>query len=170
MERPGRTFSVRRATEYDDEAIVAILTGVAAERIYTAIDMPWSVDEQRQYLKSLTPRETYHVAQTDRHTLVGYQSLDLYAPTLHSMAHVAQLGTFLRPEWRRQGVGEALFAATVEFARQHAYRKLVVQVRASNTGAQAFYKRLGFQECGRLAKQVRIGDQDDDEILMELFV
>jgi ribosomal protein S18 acetylase RimI-like enzyme len=41
-------------------------------------------------------------------------------------------------------------------------------VRGSNTGAQSFYKSLGFRECGRLARQVKIWGAYDDEILMEI--
>ena len=163
-------FGVRRATESDAEAIAGILEGVAGERIYTAIDRPWPPDEQRRYLRSLSPREAFHVAETDHFSVIGYQSLDLYSPTLDSMAHVAQLGTFLTPEWRRHGVGEALFEASVRFAREHGFLKFVIQVRASNAGARAFYRRLGFEDCGRLTRQVRIGDQEDDEIIMEFFL
>ena len=36
--------------------------------------------------------------------------------------------------------------------------------------AQAFYKRLGFVECGRLRAQVMIDGVEDDEIVMELFL
>jgi ribosomal protein S18 acetylase RimI-like enzyme len=43
-------------------------------------------------------------------------------------------------------------------------------VRASNGGARRFYERLGFCECGRLTRQVRIGQVEDDEVLMEYFV
>ena len=164
------SFSIRRATAADADVIVSILQEIASERIYTAINKPWSADQQRRYLTSLSAREVMHLAETEQKIVAGYQTLDLWAPTIDSMAHVGQLGTFSRPEWRRQGVGRALFRTTVSFAREHQYQKFVIQVRASNTGAQDFYKRLGFRECGRLTRQVRIGDKDDDEIIMELFL
>jgi RimJ/RimL family protein N-acetyltransferase len=102
--------------------------------------------------------------------VVGYQSLDLYSPFLTSMAHVAQLGTYILPAWQRQGVGQALFRATSDFATAAGYRKLVIQVRASNGSALAFYRRLGFVECGRLRRQVVIDGREDDEVILELFV
>ena len=49
-------------------------------------------------------------------------------------------------------------------------QKLVVQVRGTNAPAQAFYRRLGFADCGRLSRQVMIDGSHDDEILMELFL
>ena len=103
-------------------------------------------------------------------SIVGYQSLDLYSPVLPSMAHVGQLGTFLLPEWRGRSVGQALFNVTLPFAASVGYRKLVVQVRASNLSAQAFYKQLGFVECGRLRAQVLIDGVEDDESVMEFFL
>ena len=86
------------------------------------------------------------------------------------MSHVGQLGTFLHAKSRRQGLGRTLYAATLAFARAHAYRKFVIQVRASNAAAQAFYQSLGFQPCGRYARHVIIDGIEDDEILMECFI
>ena len=54
------------------------------------------------------------------------------------MAHVGQVGTFLFPEWRGQGVGRRLWNGTQSFARQSGYLKLAIQVRATNTIAQSF--------------------------------
>lgn len=163
-------YVIRRATRTDAEAIIGILEEIAAERIFTAINKPWSAGQQRRYLDSLSEREAIHVAETDTEGIVGYQTLELWAPTLDSMAHVGQIGTFLKPEWRRRGVGAALFRTSVEFARKREFVKFVIQVRSSNDSAQAFYLRLGFRECGRLRRQVRIGCQEDDEIIMEFFL
>jgi RimJ/RimL family protein N-acetyltransferase len=163
-------FAIRRAVPQDAGAITGILQGIASERIYTAISSPWSEDEQRQYLNSLSAREAIHVAEGPGREIVGYQTLELWAPTLNSMAHVGQVGTFLAPEWRRKHVGQALFERTLEFARKRDYLKFISQVRSSNASAQAFYQRLGFREGGRLTRQVRIADQEDDEILMEFFL
>jgi ribosomal protein S18 acetylase RimI-like enzyme len=167
---PRASFAIRRATGVDAGAIVSILEEIASERIYTAISRPWSIERQRQYIGSLSSREAVHVAVAGGNSIVGYQTLELWAPTLESMAHVAQIGSFVQAGWRRQGIGEALFRTTAEFARRYDYLKLVIQVRASNGAAQTFYGRLGFRECGRLTRQVRIGGLMEDEILMELFL
>jgi len=170
MLKEGAFLAIRTAVEADAAAIVAIIEGIASERIYTAISRPWSADRQRQHLISLSPREAIHVAETERDGIIGYQALELWAPTLDSMAHVGQIGTFLTPEWRRRGIGEALFQSTVNFARDHRFLKFIVQVRSSNLSAQGFYRRLGFRECGRLTRQVRIGEREDDEVIMEFFL
>jgi RimJ/RimL family protein N-acetyltransferase len=155
----------------DDAASIAgVLQRVTAERIHSAIEKAWTVEQQGVYLASLSNREAFHVATADAGDVIGYQSLDLYSRALTSMAHVGQLGTFILPGWRGRGVGTALFQATQRFARAVAYRKFLIQVRASNAAAQRFYNKLGFIECGRLTAQVTIDGREDDEILMEYFV
>jgi ribosomal protein S18 acetylase RimI-like enzyme len=167
---PTAKYTIRAATPEDAPGIVGVLTSVVSERSHSAIDRAWTVDQQRNHLQSLSAREVFHVAATTSGDIIGYQSLDLYLPFLNSMAHVGQLGTFLLPECRRCGVGSALFDATRAFAQAAGYQKLVIQVRASNTSAQSFYRRLGFGECGRLARQVIIDGRQDDEIIMERFL
>lgn len=161
---------IRRASGADSDGITAIWRSIAAERIYSAIDQPWTVEQQRAYLNSLSPREIIHVAIRDSEQIIGFQSLSLWARTINSMKHVAELGTFLLSEWRGRGVGTALFHATQTFARDSDYTKMVIQVRASNASAQGFYTRLGFRECGRLTRQVKIDGQEDDQIIMECFL
>jgi len=162
--------TIRRATTADAPVVVAILEGIAAERVLSAIDVPWTIEQEHNYIESLSPREVVHVATAESGEIVGFQCLELWARTLTSMAHVAELGTFLLPDWRRRGVGKALFCITQKFARKAGYSKIVIQVRASNQPAQAFYRRLGFRACGRLTRQVRLDGREDDEILMELFL
>lgn len=164
-------WQIRRGTGSDAEGIMRIWEVIAAERVYSAIDAPWNVEEQRRYLEGLSLREAVHVAELAADGLIiGFQSLDLWAASIRSMQHVGQLGTFLLPEWRSQGIGRALFESTLAFALEARYTKLVIQVRASNQLAQAFYRRLRFRECGRFSRQVFIDGAYDDEVMMEFFL
>ncbi len=162
--------TIRQALPEDAAGIVAVVDAVAAERVHSAIDRVWTVEAERRYIEALSPREGIHVAVDDARVVVGLQVLERWSSILDSMAHVGQVGTFLLPEWRRQGVGHQLWEVTLAFARDARYRKLVVYVRGSNTNAQEFYHHLGFQDCGRLSRQVMIDRVEDDEVLMELFL
>lgn len=161
---------IRKASPRDAAGIVAVLETIVSERIHSAIDRAWTVEQEAQYLESLSSREIFHVAVAENSQIAGFQSLDRWSTLLSSMSHVAQVGTFLLPEWRGKGIGRMLWDATVVFAKEAGYRKLAIQVRASNTGAQGFYRRLGFNECGRLTRQVIIDGVEDDEVMMELFL
>jgi len=163
-------LEIRRALPEDAAGIVAVLEVVAAERIHSAIDTVWTVEQEASYLKSLSRRESFHVAVDARAGIIGFQSLDLWSALLPSMAHIGQVGTFLLPGWRGLGVGRQLWEATESFAREAGFQKLAIQVRASNSPAQRFYRRLGFKECGRLTRQVIIDGVAEDEVLMEFFL
>jgi ribosomal protein S18 acetylase RimI-like enzyme len=167
---PEPELRVRRAVPADAPGVVAVLAVIVDERVHSAIDRVWSVDQERTYLESLSARETIHVAVDAADHIVGLQTLDRWSAQLESMVHVGQVGTFLLPACRRRGVGSALWRATAAFAREARYEKLVVQIRSANTAAQSFYRALGFAECGRLARQVMIDGHADDEILMELLL
>jgi len=97
-------------------------------------------------------------------------SLDLWARYTDSFDHVGVLGTFVLPEWRGRGIGRRLAEHTFGFARANGYEKVVIYVRAGNTGAQAFYRSLSFVAKGVLARQVKIDGQYEDEVFMELFL
>jgi ribosomal protein S18 acetylase RimI-like enzyme len=170
QERSARTaISIRRATPADAAGITAVMEMVTSERIHSAVDRAWGVAEQERHLASLGPREGSHVAIDADGSVVGVQSCSRWSG-LSSMSHVAELGTFILPSMRRRGIGQLLWNATREFARDAGYRKLAIQVRGSNTSAQAYYQGLGFTPCGRLTRQVVIDGVEDDEVLMELFL
>lgn len=48
-------------------------------------------------------------------------------------------------ERRREGVGQALVSAFIEWARERGANELVVQAYAANDGALAFYRAQGFR-------------------------
>ena len=75
----------------------------------------------------------------------------------------------LRQGRREKASPFSLFPSSFSQARDAGYQKFLVQVRSSNTAAQAFYGRLGFQDCGRLSRQIIIDGVADDEVVMELL-
>ncbi len=163
------SFRIRKAVSDDAQGIVEIVGDVARERVYSAITEAWPVKKQRDFLAGLSSREAVFVAIHDDETVAACQFLDLYSQALPAMSHVASIGTFVRPEFRGNGLGKQLWRATKAYAVVNGYTKAAIQVRGSNTSAQGYYKSLGFQECGRMKGQVRIDGVDDDEVLFELF-
>ena len=54
----------------------------------------------------------------------------------------------VHPDYRRQGIAEALCNALVEALKQKGNHCLTLEVRASNEPAKALYEKLGFQQVG----------------------
>lgn len=73
-------------------------------------------------------------------------------PTRHGFG---ELGMAIAREWRGRGVGSALMAAAIEWARERGLHKLSLSVFAHNTAAIALYRKYGFVEEGRRVKHYR---------------
>ena len=54
----------------------------------------------------------------------------------------------VHPDFRRQGMGSAVVEALISFAQRQEIRSIFLEVRASNEGAIALYRGLGFTYIG----------------------
>lgn len=162
-------ISIRKAIPWDATGISQIWEVICAERTFTAVNLPFSPEQEKQYISSLSNREAIFLAEV-KDQIAGFQTLDLWAKYTDSFDHVGVLGTFILPEWRRKGIGTQLAKKTFIFARTNKFEKLIIYVRSTNIGAITFYKNLGFIEKGILTRQVKIDNHYEDEIFLELFV
>ena len=162
-------ISIRKAFIQDAEEISSIWSVICSERIYSAVNNPFTPEQEREYISSLTNREGIFVAE-NKSQIVGFQSLDKWAEYSDSFAHVGVIGTFILPKWRNRKIGSQLAKYTFNFARNNNYEKIVIYVRANNSGAIEFYRKLGFVQKGVLSRQVKIDDQYEDELFLELFL
>lgn len=102
--------------------------------------------------------------------IVGHGMLDPLP--LAAVRHVVHLTLAVHHGWQRRGVGRALLESLIEWARAaQAVEKIELNVRASNTPAQALYRKLGFTEIGRWQRRVKVAPgQYLDDVAMELLV
>jgi dephospho-CoA kinase len=153
----------------DAEGLAAVLNSVVAERNRTVIDRTFTPAQERRFLARLPARSLVTVAQLGR-VIAGFQVIEPYAGYTAALAHVGSLGSYVAGSVRGRGLGRRLSAATFAAARHAGYEKLVIQVRGDNPAAQRFYERLGFAQCGTLARQALIDGCYIDEIIYELFL
>ena len=69
-----------------------------------------------------------------------------------------EIGMMVAADWRGRGVGTALVAAAIEWARARGMHKLTLSVFPHNDAAIALYRKFGFIEEGRHVKQIRRAD------------
>jgi ribosomal-protein-alanine N-acetyltransferase len=101
---------------------------------------PWSLS---LFLSELALRSTrvYQVARVGG-GVVGYGGLMMTAED----AHVTTLA--VDPAWHRHKVGTRLLLNLAREAIRKGARNLTLEVRMSNTGAQALYRKFGFRPAG----------------------
>ena len=67
---------------------------------------------------------------------------DAYHPA-RDYVHIDAIS--VRPQYRQSGCGRALMDAVIDLAHEEGMNRVALDVMAFNTGAIAFYKRLGFR-------------------------
>jgi ribosomal-protein-alanine N-acetyltransferase len=79
-------------------------------------------------------------------------------------AHISTIA--VHPEWRRQGLGEALLNGLLTRAAALNSEYSVLEVRVSNQSAQALYRKYGYEIVGDRKGYYR--DNNEDAYLMHL--
>lgn len=115
---------------------------------------PWTIGV---FTSEITNPERCYVVARVGSTLVGYGGMLFSADD----AHVANVA--VDPRWHRHKIGTRLLLTMARFARDHGYRNLTLEVRVSNVGAQAMYRRFGLAPAGI---RPRYYENTEDAIVM----
>jgi RimJ/RimL family protein N-acetyltransferase len=88
------------------------------------------------------------------------------------LAHRALLwGVYVAPQGRQHGLGQALGAAALAFAREKLNaRQVILGVGAANARARALYEKLGFKQFGYEPDYIFLDGEYHDEIHMIRFL
>jgi L-amino acid N-acyltransferase YncA len=164
-------ISVRSVSEADAPSIVGLMNPIIEAGSFTIMDQPLSVGEQEDFIRALPERGAFNVAVACKDdSIVGIQDILPIFPRISAFRHVCEIATFVSLTARRQGVGVALFRATLESARHLGFAKIVATIRADNPVALAFYEAQGFQMVGRARNHALVRGQFVDELLTELLI
>lgn len=161
-------LQVREARPDDAGAIVGILNPIIEAGVYTALDTPFSVEEERKYIEAFPSRGIFHLAvQGESQNVVGFQSMEPFASYTHAFDHVGVLGTYVDLSMLRRGIAKVLFKATFEAAARKGYEKIFTFVRSDNPSALATYQSQGFRIVGTAQRQAKLNGKYVDEIIIE---
>lgn len=169
--RPSR-FTIRPARVQDAPLLARAERTIAATPGFL-VSRPSEVTDERfaQTITALRGADNGHylVAEDEDH-IVGHGLLE--PMPLAGIRHVVRLTLVAHPGYQGQGVGQALLSRLISWARSApAVEKIELNVRSSNTPAQALYLKMGFVEMRRWRRRVKIAPGEYvDDVAMELFV
>lgn len=116
----------------------------------------WS---EKEVASTVNQRQSLCAVALEADRVVGY-FLCYYVLDECEIARIA-----VAQDARRTGVGNALFMYLLELCDERSIERILLDVRAGNAGAIAFYKRNGFEIDG-LRKGYYAGSQPEDAVLM----
>ncbi|MDX6447621.1 MAG: hypothetical protein QOH02_246 [Gaiellaceae bacterium] len=137
-------FQIRLAHDDDRVSLAVLFAAVAEERDGIATEPPVDVEARA-------------ASWTLDGTLVAVAGGEIVG-SLHverSRFGFGELGMTVAREWRGRGVGSAVLAAAIEWARERGLHKLSLSVFPHNAAAIALYRKFGFVEEGRRVKHFR---------------
>jgi RimJ/RimL family protein N-acetyltransferase len=142
---PGQArIEIRPAEERDRPPLANLFAAVAEERDGIAAEPP--IDVER---RAATFRLDGTFVALASEEVVGMLHVE------RSRFGFGEIGMLVGREWRGRGVGSALLTAAIAWSREHGLHKLILSVFPHNAGAIALYRKFGFVEEGRRAKQIR---------------
>ncbi len=141
---------IRPAKLYDVPALARI------ER--DSFGSPWSAEE---ITKDVTAGGNVYVAVAEYGAeKAGYGEIRFVA----GEAQIYNIA--IAPEFRREGIGEALLRHMIAKAEDNGCELVTLEVRGGNEAAMALYTKLGFREVGRRKGYYAKGGED--AVLMDL--
>lgn len=160
---------IREAHLSDAEEIACILNPIIEAGLYTVLDMPVTVEQQREFIRSFPQEGVFLVAvRVEDQTIVGLQDVAPFGDgSTRAFDHVGVIASFVDLPLRRQGVSKQLFQATFDIAKQKGFEKLFTYIRADNAAALASYMRQDFRIIGTAQRHARINGEYVDEVLVE---
>jgi ribosomal-protein-alanine N-acetyltransferase len=121
---------------------------------------PWPAHAFEQELRG-NRLARYVVARTGvggEERVVGFAGVWLMVDE----AHITTFG--VHPDWRRQGVGRRMLLRLYDLSVELRAARMTLEVRVSNTAAQALYQRFGFGIAGTRSRYY--SDDGEDAYVM----
>ena len=160
---PG--VELRPARPADAAAFLEFWRDVVAERRFIRTEsFDRSAREQRRRFRDTWGPKGAMIVAVESGRLVG--NLGLEREREGATQHVATLGMAVAPDRRGAGIGSALMAEAIKWAREFGVEKLALSVYPDNRGALRLYAKFGFVVEGRLSGHSKRSSGYADEVVM----
>jgi RimJ/RimL family protein N-acetyltransferase len=172
--KTGEQLRVHSARIEDAAQIVDLKTAIMAEDIYTLTspgEFTPSAERERQTIGECAEQSGYlYLVAEVAGRVVG--QLEFENGRWRKTAHAGMLSVYVAHDWRERGIGTILLRSLLGWAAAHPLiEKVTLAVFSSNTRAIAAYKKCGFEEEGRCARDMKLDSGEYiDSVLMYHFV
>jgi RimJ/RimL family protein N-acetyltransferase len=174
MLKNGELVTIREASKSDAASLLAYLETVCSETnnlTFGPGEMSLTVEQETAFLEGMAekPGAIFLTALNEQDELVG--TIHFVAGNLPRTKHAGEFGmSVVKAHWGK-GLGAALLDVLLEWVRENkSIRKVNLKVRADNTNAIRLYRKKGFVDEGRIAREYLIDGEFHDVLCMGLFI
>lgn len=155
---------IRDAREADLPAIVAIYNAAIPARLATADTEPVTVESRREWLRERDPARYPIWVEEGGGKIRGWLSFRMFYGR-PAYFQTAELGVYVDPAAKRQGVANALLARAIEQAPALGLKTLLGLVFAHNEPSVALFEKHGFSRWGHLPR-IAVLDGTERDVLI----
>lgn len=171
--KDGREVFVRQLDAGDAESMLVYLKKTAQETHFL-MRLPeeaiYTLEKEREILKNTREsKQTFMLGALDPDGRVVGNVGVFQIGDRFKVRHRASLGIAVVQEYWNTGLGTTLINGAIDLTRKAGYEQLELGVFSDNSSAIHLYRKLGFQEVGRMPNAFKLPDGSyADEIMMVL--
>jgi RimJ/RimL family protein N-acetyltransferase len=172
--KTGEQLRLRSARIADAHQLAELKAAVLAEDVFTLAgpgEFTPSAERERQTIGEYAEQSGYlYLVAEVAERVVG--QLEFENGRWRKTAHAGMLSVYVARDWRERGIGTILLRSLLIWAAAHPLiEKVTLAVFSSNARAIAAYKKCGFREEARCARDMKLGSGEYiDSVLMYRFV
>lgn len=161
--------SIRQALPQDAPAILAFMKQIGGESenlSFGSEGLPFTIEQEQAFLQSVQDdSHSVFLCAWEGPALVGTASLTSLP---RRMSHRVELSVSVKKDHWGHGIGSALMAHLIDYARRNGVEIISLEVRSDNAPAIRLYEKFDFQRIGIFPAFFKIGDRYADFVLMYL--
>ena len=144
-----REVVIRPAAAEDLPAVLDLFDGLARHQRRWRVFTPregFAEGMEARFRDALADRDSLVVVAADGDDIVGMAMGQVNRPSSFSDEMAVELSSvFVRPSYRRRGLGRLLTVEVARFARKRGVRRVTLRTFSQNRGALRAWRQLGFR-------------------------
>ena len=142
-------IGIRDAADADLVSMLAILNREIETSAYVWAESPKTLDDRRAWLAAHRAADLPVIVAVRDEKVAGWASLSAFRAA-SGYRFTAEVSVYVAPDARGQSVATAMLETLEPAAREREIRSLIAVVDCANEPSIRLFRRLGFDEAGRL--------------------
>lgn len=144
------------------------LNAVVRERCYLAQTETLPLEKIEAFVRESVANDAIQFIALTGDRVVGWA--DVFPPWPDAISHCGKLGMGVHPDYRRQGLGEALLRACISKSKSSGITRIELETRADNSPSIALYEKVGFVHEAVKRNAMRFDGEYFDSVQMRLLL